>query len=168
MKLFVSLITALFLDLYTITSHSVDGIEISMPISCFISEVGSRRDILQDTITLEGNDYTIFKVYQNGTTLYSVEPECHDTVCTVWRIRVHDNRFKTRKGISTGSTLGDLLDTYTFRMLSTESDIGIAVFVNEIEVTFFLDSSGIPQDWWFNPDIENLCPERKIKMIMIT
>jgi hypothetical protein len=156
--------------LYTaglIESGSIDGIKIGMSINEFLNIRKEQYIVKKEKIQLEGDEYDIYNVYQNGKKVYAIEPDC-EKECKIWRIWVYGRDFKTKEGIGVGSTLSDLKGKYTIKELSIEGEGGVAIFVKEIDVTFFLDSTKIPETWWTNQNISSLNDQLVIDMIIIT
>ena len=69
----------LLLALFAVTLLSCtgrgDGVVIGEKINDFITEVNQRYSVKKESINMEGDDYIIYNVYEDGRKLYSVEPD---------------------------------------------------------------------------------------------
>lgn len=156
----------LFLSSNVINSDSIDGVKIGMPIAEFLKISNERDTVKKEQIQQEGENYDIYNVYRNNKIVYVVEPDC-GTDCNVWRIWIYGEDFKTKEDIGVGNTLADLKKTYTIKELSTEGEGRVAIFVNEINISFILDPNKIAESWWANQTIAGLNDELVIEMIII-
>ncbi|WP_299892342.1 hypothetical protein [uncultured Lacinutrix sp.] len=164
MKILNIIILFLFVNSGIIGNDSVDSVKIGMDISKFLESKSGIYEVKEETISLEGDDYSIFNVYENTELIYAVEPE--ETVKKVWRIWLYSKKFKTDLGIGVGNTLGDLKEKYTVEEIST-GEGNVAVIVKEIEVSFLLDTSQIPREWWNEIKMEELENDLPIGLIII-
>ena len=135
-----------------------------MDISEFLESKSGIYDVKEETISLEGDDYPIFNVYENSELIYAVEPE--ETEKKVWRIWLYSKKFKTDLGIGIGNTLGDLKEKYTVSEVIT-GEGNVSVIVKEIDVSFLLDTSRIPLGWWNEVKMEELENDLPIDLIII-
>lgn len=147
-----------------IENDCVDNVKIGMEISDFLKSKKPIYNIKEETISLEGDDYLIFNVYQNSELIYAVEPD--EKKEKVWRIWLYGQQFKTELGIGVGNTLGDLKNKYGITDIST-AEGSVFIFVNEIEVGFELDDTKIPKEWWNEMKLEELKNDLQISLIII-
>ena len=166
MKIFFVLVSILLFTNDIIKTDSIDGVKIGMSIQEFLKLKKENRIVKKEKISLEGDDYDIYNVYKDKKILYGVEPQC-EKECNVWRIWVYSKDFKTKENIGIGNKLGDLKKKYTISEFIT-GEGRVAILVKEINISFLLDSSRIPDSWWSNQSLENLNDELKIVVIIIT
>jgi len=151
-------------EILLITDHSVDGVVVGEKISEFVPKVQQRYSVKKETINLEGEDYDIYNVYEDGGKLYSVEPD-FDNPDIIYRIWIYDSKFKTKEGIGVHSTLAEIKSKYHIESINIEE--GLSLFVKEISVSFIPDASQLPEDWWEKADYEKLPENLLIKEIII-
>ena len=147
-----------------IENDCVDGIKIGMNISTFLNKNRGKYNVIQESISLEGDEYPIFNVYKNSELIYAVEPD--ENLNKIWRIWVYGKKFKTELGIGVGDTIGDLKNRYTIKEILT-GDGNVALLVKEIHVSFLIDVSQVSSEWWNIIDLEDLDNEIKIDSIII-
>ena len=145
-----------------IENDCIDGIKIGMDISTFLNK--GDYNIIQESISLEGDEYPIFNVYENSELLYAVEPD--ESLNKIWRIWVYGKKFKTELGIGVGDTVGDLKKKYTVKEVLT-GEGNVALLVNEIQVSFLIDVSQVSSEWWNKMKLEDLGNDIKIYLIII-
>lgn len=147
-----------------IENDCVDNVKIGMKISDFLESKNIAYNVKKETISLEGDDYPIFNVYQNSELIYVVEPD--EKGEKVWRIWLYGQKFKTELGIGVGNTLADLKNKYTIDdIIAAEGSV--FVLVKEIEVSFELDGSKIPREWWNEMKVEELQNNLPLSLIII-
>ena len=164
MKILTIISLLLLTDFGMIKNDSVDNVKIGMKISDFLQTKSKVYNVKEETISLEGDDYPIFNVYENTELIYAVEPD--EKGEKVWRIWLYGQKFKTDLGIGVGNTLGELKSKYTISDMST-AEGGVFIFVEEIEVGFELDVSKIPREWWNEIEFEKLKNNLPIRLIII-
>ncbi|QDO94248.1 hypothetical protein FNB79_09780 [Formosa sediminum] len=164
MKILNLIILLLFVNYEFIENDSVDNVKIGMEISDFLESKNKEYNIKKETISLEGDDYDIFNVYENSKLIYAVEPD--EKGEKVWRIWLYGQKFKTELGIGVGNTLADLKNKYTIDDMST-AEGAVFILVKEIEVGFELDGSKIPREWWNEMKLEELKNDLPISLIII-
>jgi hypothetical protein len=84
----------------------------------------------------EGMFQPVIEIYLGGVKSLVAEVEARKGF-TVWRIAVHDKRFRTVDGIGIGSTLGELKQRYPVKMLGGEGAVPVA-WVESLGLSFFL------------------------------
>lgn len=166
MKLLMTFLSILFLGPDIIDSGSIGEIKIGMTINDFLKISNAKEIVKKEKIQLEGDSYDIYNIYRNNKIVYAVEPNC-EKECKVWRIWIYGKVFKTKEGIGVGNTLADLKKKYLIKELSTEGEGRVAIFVKEVNITFFLDSSKIPENWWSNQSVNTLSENLEITSIII-
>ena len=154
----------LFINSGIIENDCVDDVKIGMKTSEFLKSKSTVYNVKEETISLEGDDYPIFNVYENSEIIYAVEPD--DKGEKVWRIWLYGQKFKTDSGIGVGNTLGDLRNKYTITDIST-AEGSIVILVNEIEVGFDLNVSQVDRKWWDEIKLEELNDNILIDLIII-
>ncbi|SDH08137.1 hypothetical protein [Psychroflexus sediminis] len=164
MKILTIIALFLFIDSGIIENDCVDNVKIGMDISEFLESKSEIYKVKKETINLEGDDYPIFNVYENSELIYAVEPD--ETEKKVWRIWLYGKDFKTDIGIGVGNTLGDLKEKYKIEEIIT-GEGNVAVIVKEIKVSFLLNSSKIPRDWWNEMKMDELKNDLSIELIII-
>lgn len=85
---------------------------------------------------------------------------------SVSRINVYDKKFHTEKGIKVGSTLKDLRKNYNIEWISS-GETHFCAYVQEIGISFLLDSFDIPLDWYKNREMKLIPDSAKIISILI-
>ncbi|WP_242916799.1 mechanosensitive ion channel protein MscS [Pontibacter liquoris] len=101
--------------------------------------------IADTTLQQEGMQATAYLLYpQNETKGLLVEQVC-EPACHVWRIAVHNPRYKTAKGIGIGSTFSEVQRAYPISYVSQGEGNFVAV-VEEMGLSFVLDQSQLPKD----------------------
>jgi len=164
MKTLTIIILFLLINSEIIENDCVDNVKIGMEISDFLESKNLIYNVKEETISLEGDDYPIFNVYDNSELIYAVEPD--ESENKVWRIWLYGKKFKTERGIGIGNTLGDLKNKYTIEDM-TSAEGSVFILVKEIEVGFELDGSKIPKEWWDEIKFEELKNDLPISLIII-
>ena len=149
------------LEIGTSTTISENAIYVGQPINDFVSLTEQFYNVKKETISLEGDDYDIYNVYENGQILFGVEPN-FDKPNTAWRIWIYSSDLKTEKGIGVGSTLADIKMKYQVENIGTEE--GLNVQVKDISVGFLMDNSKI---WWDNMENEEVFKNIPIRKMVI-
>lgn len=165
MKILIIALNLFFIISNSITDKSVDGISIGMKVEEFLEVANKKHEVKKETINLEGDDYPIYNVYENEELIYSIELGTEERL--VWRIWLYSEEYKTEYGIGVGNTLGELKSKYKVKDYSI-GEGKIAVFVEEIDVSFMLDSRQIPREWWKDMSYETLSDNVVIDFIIIT
>lgn len=146
-----------------IKSKSIGEIRLGMPIDDFLKLSLENKTIKKELINLEGDDYDIYNVYENGQVIYAVEPDEEKA----WRIWIYSGKIKTEKGICIGNTLKDIRTHYQVKEFVV-GEGAVAIIVKNYEYSFILESAEIPENWWRNQKLETLNDNLKIGMIIIT
>lgn len=145
-----------------ITSKAVGQVTVGMSIDKFQKLVFDGKTVKEETMSMEGNKYTIYNIYKNGNLALTVEPS-GDKIYRIW---VYEKDLKTEKGIGIDDTLADILKLYKVKNFSAEEE-NIAIQVESYDYIFILDRNGVPEDWWLNPKFETLKENIKIEKIMV-
>lgn len=145
----------------TSNSFSDNAVYVGQNIIDFISRAEQFYIVKKETISLEGDDYDIYNVYENGQILFAVEPDV-DKPDLAWRIWIYSRELKTDKGIGVGSTLTDIKTKYQVENIGTEE--GLNVQVKDITVSFLMDNSKI---WWDNMENESVFNNIPIQRMII-
>lgn len=148
-----------------IKSTSLGELEIGSDLEQFLVLTHNNRTIKKEIISLEGDDYDIYNVYQNDRIIFAVEPDCNPS-CVVWRIWINSDIFKTEKGIGIHNTLGDIKKHYKIKGFAV-GEGRIAILVEDFDYSFLLDSRQIPDDWWGNQSLDKLNNNIRIDQIII-
>lgn len=72
---------------------------------------------------------------------------------TIKNIQVFDTRYKTEKGLNTGSTWKDVKANYTIDNIETTIN-AVVVFLKETDVYLTIDKKSLPEELRYNMDIE--------------
>ena len=75
MKILTIIALFLFINSGIIENDCVDNVKIGMDISKFLESKREIYKVKEETISLEGDDYAIFNVYENSELIYAVEPD---------------------------------------------------------------------------------------------
>jgi len=196
MKILIVIFSIFISTQDSVDYYSFDGIKVSMTINEFMNICKNEKKPIiaamrKDVNRICGN---LFKVYEgpsfSSKVLYEVVPYFNkesiniefavnnSNACTVGQIYVFSNDFKTREGIVTGNTLGDLKSTYTLKEFVTEKaciansgriveEEKVGIKVEETKLVFYLEQSKIPRSWRKNPTLDGLSNDLKIYMICI-
>jgi len=115
------------------------------------------------------NDIQIFE--KGGKKLLELSPkEALDSTATIGTIKIFDSRFKTKKGISTISTFGDIKANH--KISSIENTLrNVVVFVNENNTFYTINKDDLPGELRFNMskkiEATNIPYTAKIKYFMV-
>lgn len=117
------------------------------------------------------SNYDIEVFDKTGKQLLVLSPnKTSDSSATISNIKIIDSRYKTKKGITTESTFGDIQKKYKISNIQNTIK-NIVFFVNEIDAFFAIDKKELPVKLQFDTDakIEAIhIPETaKIKYFMI-
>ncbi|WP_046758337.1 hypothetical protein [Kordia jejudonensis] len=121
-----------------------------------------------DYVQAGDDKYLIYE--KGGKQLLTITPrQQHDTNEKIKTIQIHDDRFKTAKGISTKSTFKDIRENYTIKNIyNTMNTIVVIVDSNEY---FTIDKKELPEDLRYNPSLNieavQIPDAAKIKYFMI-
>jgi hypothetical protein len=148
-------------DKGTSINYPDNAVYVGQEINDFISLAQQLYVVKKELISLEGANYDIYNVYENGQIMFAVEPD-FDKPDIVWRIWVYSTEMKTEKGIGVGSTLAEIKTEYKVKNIGTEE--GLNVSVKDISVGFLMDNSKI---WWDNIDNEKVFKNIPIETIII-
>lgn len=127
------------------------------------------KSIAGDEFTGRLNDIEIFE--KGGKHLLSLTPsQALDSTATIKTIKILDPRFKTKKGINTLSTFGDLQKNY--KISSIQNTISnIVVFINENNSFYTISKTQLPPELQFDTNIKieaiQIPETAKIKYFMV-
>lgn len=165
MKTIFIILGLFFIFTNSIKDRELDGISIGMTVEDFLKVANDKYSVKKEMISLEGMESSIYNVYENEELIYAVELGMEEKL--VWRIWLYSEKFNTEKGIGIGSSLGELRDNYTIKSYNV-GEGKISVRVEEIEVSFLLDSRQVPRDWWSDMEYDNLNDNVTIDLIIFT
>ncbi|WP_034061807.1 hypothetical protein [Lacinutrix jangbogonensis] len=115
------------------------------------------------------NDILIFE--KGGKKLLELSPkEALDSTATIGSVRIYDSRYKTKTGITTISTFGDIKAQH--KISNIENTLrNIVVFVNENNTFFTIDKEELPGELRFDMskkiEAANIPDTAKIKYFMV-
>ena len=147
-----------------ITNNSVDGVVIGENIEDFIAKAQQRFTVKKEKISMEGDDYDIYNVYEDDRKLYSVEPD-FDKPEIIFRIWIHDAKCKTKERIGVGSSFADIKSKYTIERITTENMF--VIHVKEISISLIPDISDLEESLAIKPDKDKLPDNMLIKTIVL-
>jgi hypothetical protein len=125
--------------------------------------------IAGDEFTGSVNSIEIFE--KGGVKLLDLSPEeALDSTSVISSVQIIDQRYKTKKNITTISTFKELKDAYKISKIDNLIN-SIMVSVNEINATFTIDKKELPASMRFNMDMTidaiQIPEKAKIKFFMI-
>ncbi|MBF9254094.1 mechanosensitive ion channel protein MscS [Pontibacter sp. 172403-2] len=130
---------------FVIAKGRVGNVRIGMPIEDMRSRVAKGIAIADTTLTQEGTQATAYLLHpQNEQKGILVEQTC-EPACRVWRISVHNARYKTMAGIGIGSKYGEVQQAYPITYLGMGEGNFVAVS-EEAGLSFILDVSQLPRE----------------------
>jgi len=148
----------------TTTNYADTAIYVGQKLNDFISITQYRYSVKKEKIQIEGTDYDIYDVYENGQKKFAVEPDINKPDI-LWRIRIYGTDLKTENGIGVGSTFADIKTKYQIKNIGT--DEGLNITVKDVSVVFLMDNSKLPIDWWNNMDNDKIPENLPIAQIII-
>ncbi|MDB9961344.1 hypothetical protein OAD62_04535 [Oceanihabitans sp.] len=123
----------------------------------------------RDEYTGSKNDIEVYDKFGNMLLILSPK-QALDSTSTISTIKVVDPRFKTKKGLNTESTFGDIKNNYTISSIQNTLR-NVVVFVNEINGFFTIDKKELPSELRLDMnkkiDALNIPDTAKIKYFMI-
>ncbi|MBN2570815.1 MAG: hypothetical protein JXA68_01695 [Ignavibacteriales bacterium] len=151
---------AMFNPEYIISSSKAGKVNIGIEISKLYDLYPSNR-IKKSSMMMEGDKYEVYEIYDNSNNLlFIVEPWCEDK-CTVFRAIIKSPKMKTNKEIGIGSTVEQLKEKYKVEEIVLVEAYVVAT-VENINITFVLDPSKIPDSWYRNPRMDKIPHDTKI------
>ncbi|HBY67920.1 MAG TPA: hypothetical protein DEG69_09260 [Flavobacteriaceae bacterium] len=108
---------------------------------------------------------------KDGNKLLLLSPEDeNDPNATVTNVQVFDSRYKTEKGLTSGSTFKDVKANYTISNI--ESTINsVVVFLKDSEIYLTIDKKELPENLRYNPNAKieasQIPGEANVKYFMI-
>ncbi|MCL2101161.1 MAG: hypothetical protein FWH22_05550 [Fibromonadales bacterium] len=141
-----------------------NGVYIGQPLSEFISIFEKQYKVVKGVISLEGDDYPAYDVFENDELLFQVELH-PDRLETAHRIWIYSPQIKTQKGIGVGSTYGELKSKYNIAWVSEEG--GLNVWVEGLSALFRMTGE-FPEDFdWSWLDKESMPKNLTVQEIML-
>ena len=127
------------------------------------------RYIAGDEFTGSVNSIEIFE--KGGRKLLDLSPkEALDSTSVISSVQIIDERYKTKKNITTISTFKELKETYKISKIDNLIN-SVVISVNEINATFTIDKKELPASLRFNMDIAidaiQIPEKAKIKFFMV-
>lgn len=127
------------------------------------------RYIAGDEFTGSVNTIEVFE--KTGKKLLDLSPvEALDSTSLISTVRIMDNRYKTKKNISTLSTFKDIQEAYKISKIDNLIN-AVVVSVNEINASFTIDKKELPASMRFDMDLKidalQIPEKAKIKYFMI-
>jgi uncharacterized protein YerC len=172
---FTLLLTAILLasctkspDLNLISKHSVGLLTDSTQVKDL--EVVFPNDSivkLNEANAFTGVNYDIEVYEKSGEKLLTLTPkQLLDSTSTIKTIQIHNERFKTAKGLNTKSTFKSIKDNYKISNIQN-SIKNIVVSVNEMNAFFTIDKNELPAELRFDMNLKieaiQIPDEAKIK-----
>lgn len=91
---------------------------------------------------------------KNGEKLLLLSPDNErDPNSTITNIQVFDSRYKTDKGLNSGSTFKDLKDNYTITNLQTTIN-SVVIFLEETDVYVTIDKKQLSENLRYDPSLK--------------
>ncbi|WP_290698855.1 hypothetical protein [Lacinutrix sp.] len=115
------------------------------------------------------NDIEIYE--KGGKHLLSLSPkEALDSTTTIGNIKIYDTRYKTKTGINTLSTFGDIKTNH--KISNIENTLrNVVIFVNENNTFFTISKDELPSELRFDMskkiEATNIPDTAKIKYFMV-
>lgn len=122
-----------------------------------------------DYVQASDDKYLIFE--KGGKQLLTLTPaQQHDSNEKIKTIQIHDERFKTKKGITLKSTFKDIKENYTIKYIhNTFRNIVVTVDGNEY---FTIDKKELPEDLRYDSSLNiaavQIPDTAKIKYLMVS
>ncbi|PVW16213.1 hypothetical protein [Marixanthomonas spongiae] len=89
---------------------------------------------------------------RDGNKLLLLSPEDeNDPNATITNVQVFDSRYKTDKGLSSGSTFKDVKANYTISNIETTIN-AVVVFLKDSEIYLTIDKKELPENLRYNPN----------------
>ena len=89
---------------------------------------------------------------KEGNKLLLLSPEDeNDPNATVTNVQVFDARYKTDKGLTSGSTFKDVKANYTVSNIETTIN-SVVVFLKDSEIYLTIDKQQLPENLRYNPN----------------
>jgi hypothetical protein len=130
---------------FVIAQGRVGFIQIGMPIEEMRGHVPTGYTIKDTTLSLEGQDYTAYVLHASGDNKgLLVEQQC-EPGCTVWRLRVRDDNYKTAQGIGIGSKYGEVQQHFPISYVSPGEGNFVAVS-EKAGLSFVLNTAQLPKE----------------------
>ena len=136
--------------------------------SIFAEDSIVKLNPVKNAIGTQG-EVEIYDTDGNKLLLLSPEDE-NDPNATVTNVQVFDSRYKTEKGLTSGSTFKDVKANYTISNI--ESTINsVVVFLKDSEIYLTIDKKELPENLRYNPNAKieasQIPGEAKFKYFMI-
>lgn len=156
--LFIGLLLGLFVacetktDPFAITKHSIGMLTDSTTVNAL--KVAFANDSISKYIG--GDEFTgsvnTISVFEKGTgkLLLELDPNyALDSLSTIRTVRVMDPRFKTKDGLNTLSTFGEINSKYNISSIQNTLR-SLIISVDEINVYFTLSKMELPEEMRYN------------------
>jgi len=159
-------------DPYLITKNSIGQLTDSTQVSAI--EMIFKNDSVvkfQKSNAAFGNLNSIELFEKGGEKLLDLSPRFpSDSTSTISTVRILDERFATKKGITINSTFGDIEEAYKISKISNLFKV-LVVSVNAINASFTIDKSELPENMRYDMDLQieaiQIPDNAKIKYFMI-
>ena len=144
--------------------HLTIGMKIKQIDSIFASDSIVRLNPRQNEISTIGE----VEIYEKGgKKLMLISPKGNsDPEALISNFQFYDSRYKTDKGLNSGSTFKDIKDNYTIANIETTIST-VALFLEDSGIYINIDKKELPENLRYNPNfvIEavNIPDEAKIK-----
>ena len=108
---------------------------------------------------------------KDGNKLLLLSPEDeNDPNATITNVQVFDSRYKTDKGLTSGSTFKDVKANYTISNIETTIN-SVVVFLKDSEIYLTIDKKELPENLRYNPNAKieasQIPDDAKFKYFMI-
>jgi hypothetical protein len=107
--------------------------------------------LVRDSTMLSMGMNSGFQVFEKGGALLLTLSPATDTIERIGNIRIHDNRFKTSKGITLESTFAEITAKYEIQKVIT-SFKNLVVLLKDTDVYFTISREDLPSDLRFTKD----------------
>ena len=160
-------------DHYLISKNSVGNLTIGMKIkqvdSIFANDSIVRLNPSQNESSTTGE----VEIYEKGgKKLMLISPrDIYDAEALIANFQFYDPRYKTIKGLNSGSTFKDIKDNYEIANIETTIST-VVIFLKDSDIFINIDKKELPENLRYNPSIvieaTNIPDEAKIKYFMLS
>ncbi|MCL2063447.1 MAG: hypothetical protein FWG98_03615 [Candidatus Cloacimonetes bacterium] len=152
-KTILFLLVAVMITVTSLSSDISQGGYVGQTVSDFISNFESLFNVVNGVISLNGNDYQTYDVFENDDLLFQVGPfpSYYDDK-TLTRIWIYSPQIKTEKGIGIGNTYAEMKTQYTDIYSSFEGGMGLWI---EGLSAFFSMGGEVPENYTWEDIPEN-------------
>ncbi len=142
-------------DPFTIGESSIGNLDKTIQMkqvdSIFAEDSIVKLNPIKNALGTQG-EVEIFDKDGNKLLLLSPEDE-NDPNATVTNVQVFDSRYKTDKGLTSGSTFKDVKANYTVSNIETTIN-SIVVFLKDSEIYLTIDKKELPENLRYNPNVK--------------